>query len=78
MFWAWIGRGEYEADQSRHDETHLVISSRLKSVEDAMKLMGQVQQDQLAQLKDIKWLLICILVAVAPRLVELLKGVWKW
>lgn len=71
-----IQRGEYEADWRGHRQVHETVHSRIEQAEADIATAKQLQLDQLAELHDIKLLLIVLIVGSFPRLVEFLRGLW--
>ena len=72
----YVPRAEYTDDRGKHARTHVAIRLRLRVLEDANQKLMKIQEDQLSQLRDIKWLVILLIFATAPRLVEFVKGLW--
>lgn len=69
-----VGQKEYEERWTAHRAVHATIEERLDAAAEELSESRELRNELLSELKDIKWLVLLLMVGSLPHVIEFLKG----
>lgn len=69
-----VPRREYDAAWLSHKDVHIALDSKVESVKKTTEENLVVQREQFSELKDIKWLVLIVVIGTMPHLIAFIKG----
>lgn len=74
---ASLDRDLFEAEKARQDERFLVLESRIKEVENAVRKASDTHHELSGTVRDLRWLMIVLVVMSSPQLVTSIGTILK-